>query len=626
MSTENPEAPYTTTTTATASTATPPGPPSPRPEDDSEALFVISLASGAIGALSLLVAGIMYFTVSRSDIGGTVPSFLDKRQWVLAVGTGLFVLGVGLQANKIWELVYRRRSLYALNVILMSVLAIALTGLVDYVTFRHFHEFDWTRQGVFTISDESVQVAKSLDRDLRIWVIFREGGDSELVRRLVDHYRAKNARIEQLVLDPVNDSEKLLDAIRELGLEPKTIEDVEGVVVQAGYWEKSETGSRSWHTEKSKRLSRTDFFDSGFDPMSGQRGQKKFKGEQALTNALLEVTQDKKPKLYFTQGHRELDMEGRNPGDYGQAGSLVKELRNKNYDVNALNIVERPQKDIPEDASAVVIPGPTQSFDPVEIAALDKYLANGGKVLALLDAAIKQTGPDSAEWRNLGLEALFKKYDVEVTNSMVVGMKRVMFSNGDFEDRPAAGGFMTGWDATSKITKPLLGTRALFPRPRVVKVAAPDPLNPHGDKHDKRTSVEILKTSDKFIALTNLQARPEELAKEEKKAYPVAVAVEEKHDPKPGEKDSRVTRLIVIGDAVFASNYGLEQASNEPLVLNSLSWLLGQERFTKEAVKEGDYHLDMSPEVGFLYSLLACPGVPFLTILLGITVWIVRRR
>ncbi|MEZ0228176.1 MAG: Gldg family protein, partial [Planctomycetota bacterium] len=582
----------TDTGTTTSSTSAQPGKGG---DDDSEGLFIISLGAALLGAFLLIVAGLMYITVSQADLGGTTPSLLEKRQWILAVGTGLFVLGVGLQANNIWELLYRRRSLFALNVILMSVLAIALTVLVDYVTHRHFHEFDWTRQGVFTISDESVQVAKSLDRDLRVWVIFREGGDAELVRRLVDHYRAKNARIEVVVLDPVLDSEKLLDAIRELGLEPKTIEDVEGVVIQSGTWEKSDTGVRTWKTERSKRLAKTDFFDSGFDPQSGQRGRKKFKGEQALTNSLIEVTQEKKSKIYFTQGHRELDPEGRNPGDYGQCGNLVKQLRSKNYEVAPLQIVERPQKDIPEDASAVVIAGPAQSFDQIEVAALDKYIREGGKVLALLDPAIKASNPDEVpEWRKIGLEELFKKYNVEVANSMVVGIKTLIYPDGTREEKHAAGGFANQFDTTSKITKPLVGSRIFLPRPRVIRATkTEDHADPHGaPKGDKRSAVEILKTSANFIALSDLGKRPEELGKEEKKSLPVAVAVEEKLEPKPGEKE-RVLRLVVVGDAVFASNYSLEQASNEPFLLNAFAWLLGQERFTKEPVKEGDYHLDI---------------------------------
>ena len=103
------------------------------------------------------------------------------------------------------------------------------------------------------------------------------------------------------------------------------------------------------------------------------------------------------------------------------------------------------------------------------------------------------------------------------------------------------------------------------------------------------------------------------------------VSAELKDEAKPGEKE-KVTRIVVVGDVSFASNYLLGQGRNESLILNSISWLLGQERFTRDPVREGDYHLDISPEGGFMYRLLACPGIPFLTILLGITVWIVRRR
>lgn len=596
-------------------------PASPPPDDDSEALFGISIASGAIGLFLLMLAGFIYLAVSWADMGTTFPAFFDKKQWILAVGTGLFVLGVGLQANRLWDFVYRRRSLFALNVVLMSALAIALTCLIDYVTTVHFKEFDWTRQGVFTISDESVQVAKSIDKDIRIWVIFPEGGDSELVRRLVDHYRAKNARIDVQTLDPLLDREKLMDAIKELGLEARTLDDVAGVIVQAGYWEKSATGAPAWHTDKSKRLLPTDFFESGFDPASGQRGQKKFRGEQAMTNALIEVTEEKKPKLYFLTGHGELDMEGRGRGDYGQAGNLTKELRGKNYEVAALNIIDRQQKDIPEDASAVVIAGPTKPFDAQEVAALDKYLREGGRLFALLGPTTKENDT-ATQWVSLGIEPVLKKYGIELANEQIFSLKIMRFMDPDTGQTSEAPRLVPGcianqFDASSKITQPLAGLRIAFNDPRVVHASSDNP-------HAKAT--EIVKTSAQapFYAIAD-PASVKEIPSE-RKALPVMVASEEKLEAKPGDKKEKVTRLVVVGDAIFASNYGLDQGINEPIVLNSVNWLLGQERFTKEPVREGDYHLDMSSELRILYKLFACPGIPFLTILIGVTVWIIRRR
>jgi hypothetical protein len=600
------------TTTATA-TAPPPasGTPQPPARTEEDALFGVSLIAAAIGVLLLMIAAVLYYTVSVAEPGATFPSFFERRVWILAIGTGLSVLGIGLQANRIWELLYRRRSLFAVNALLMSVLAIALTALVDYVTYRHFHEFDWTRQGVFTISDESIQVAKNLEKNIRIWVIFPGESESELVVRLIDHYKSQSPKIEVLKLDPLLDRDKLMSAIKELGLEPRSMDDVVGVIVQSGYSEPGPGGTTVWHTDRSKRLTETDFFESSFDPQSGGRGQKKFKGEQALTNALMEVTEEKKPKLYFLQGHGELNMEGRKGGDFGECGELTKELRGKNYDVQSLNILDRPQKDIPDDASVIIVDGPSKNFDPQETGALEKYLAAGGKALIMMGA--------QQEWKKIGIEELLKKYNVELEEQIIFGIQNVFDpQNGEIKRQLAPGCVADTFESGSKITAPLAGMRSAFPQPRVLKALTDNP-------HAKAT--EIVKTNAKalFYAIHDPESPKEDELKAEKKSLCVMAAVEEKHEGKPGEKE-KVTRLVVAGDTDFCSNYALDQGVNEPLVLNSIAWLVGQERFVKDAVKEGDYHLDMTAGLGTMYGLLACPGLPFLTILLGITVWIIRRR
>lgn len=585
-------------------------PPPTTAGDDSEAFLGVSIVAGFLGVVLLMTALFMYLVVSWSEPGATLPEWIQKWNWVLAGGVGLVVLALGLQAPRLWDALYRNRSVFAVNAILMSALAVGLAGLIDYVTYRHFHEFDWTRQSVYTISDESIQVAKSIDKTIRIWIIFPEQGRAELVQKLVDHYRAKNPRIEVQVLDPVLDREKLVAMVRELGLEPRSIEDLLGAIVQAGYWDTNAAGVRTWHTDRSKRLTENDFFESSFDPQGGGRGAAKFKGEQALTNALIDVTEEKKPKLYFLQGHGELDLEGRRQGDYGQMGELAKELRGKNYDVQALNILDRQQKDVPEDANVLVIAGPTKNFDAQEVGALEAWLKNGGRLVVLLSA--------QQEWKPLGIEPLLRKYNVEVENKSVMGLQRQFDPNsGQAQLVLAEGCVCDQMDATSKVTQPVVGMRAAFGEPRPVKALSDNP-------HAKAT--EIVKTNAKapFYAITNRE-NPEDELKAERKSIPIMVAVEQKLDAKPGDKE-KVTRLVVAGDAMFASNLYLDQGVNEPLVLNSISWLLGQERFTKDAVKEGDYHLEMPPEIALLFQALACAGVPFLTIIVGMTVWIVRRR
>ena len=47
------------------------------------------------------------------------------------------------------------------------------------------------------------------------------------------------------------------------------------------------------------------------------------------------------------------------------------------------------QKTIPDDATIVVIAGPTTDFFPPEIEALNAYVAKGGKVMVMLDPLLK---------------------------------------------------------------------------------------------------------------------------------------------------------------------------------------------------------------------------------------------
>ena len=61
------------------------------------------------------------------------------------------------------------------------------------------------------------------------------------------------------------------------------------------------------------------------------------------------------------------------------AGALV----NETYEVASLLLAQLP--DVPEDASAVVIPGPTRPLFTNELAAIRRYVDRGGAVLMAID-------------------------------------------------------------------------------------------------------------------------------------------------------------------------------------------------------------------------------------------------
>ena len=96
-------------------------------------------------------------------------------------------------------------------------------------------------------------------------------------------------------------------------------------------------------------------------------------GEQELTNGLIKVVQGKQLKVYFVQGHGEKSTEGSDRDSYG---TIAKSLGSENYTVESWSSRSR---DVPADASVLVIAGPKTDFFAPEIDMLKRYLAKGGK-------------------------------------------------------------------------------------------------------------------------------------------------------------------------------------------------------------------------------------------------------
>ncbi|GBL24223.1 hypothetical protein EMGBS6_10080, partial [Opitutia bacterium] len=107
-----------------------------------------------------------------------------------------------------------------------------------------------------------------------------------------------------------------------------------------------------------------------------------FRGEEAVTAGLIEVTEDKAAICYVTMGHGELGIEDALP-ERGMS-LLSRQLRNRNFEVRQLNLATVAE--VPRDAAMVLIAGPTTPFSASENARLKNYLyERNGRVLAMLD-------------------------------------------------------------------------------------------------------------------------------------------------------------------------------------------------------------------------------------------------
>jgi len=228
--------------------------------------------------------------------------------------------------------------------------------------------------------------------------------------------------------------------------------------------------------------------------------------------------------------------------------------------------------DVPADAAAVVVAGPTTDFYPQEIDALTRYLARGGKLLLLLDPPAKPDSPPLTR-----LIALAHQWDIAVGDNVVIDVSGM--------------GQLIGTDASVPVAasypaNPITGHFNLLTAFPLARSA--DPITGGVGGHFAQSFIQtsprswadanvkaVLTTGQvKFDAAEGDQQGPISIAAEV--SAPIAAAATTKTKaaadaPKPE------TRVVVVGDSDFASNAALGIQGNRDLFLNIVDWLTQQE-------------------------------------------------
>ncbi|HEY6207104.1 MAG TPA: Gldg family protein, partial [Chthoniobacterales bacterium] len=120
-----------------------------------------------------------------------------------------------------------------------------------------------------------------------------------------------------------------------------------------------------------------------------------FKGEQAITAAMIDLVEGKKNTLGYVTGHKEPPMADTPPSpmSLGEAPprspiSVLKSfIENENIKLQELNLYDEAQ--IPPDIKAVMILGPQYDLSDREMTLLRNFWDKQGRILLLLDPTIK---------------------------------------------------------------------------------------------------------------------------------------------------------------------------------------------------------------------------------------------
>jgi len=461
------------------------------------------------------------------------------------------------------------------------ILAVALVGMLNWLSYRHYLRGDWTSSKIYSLSDKTKNVLKGIKDEVRVVVLMTPNTPLFTeTKELLSRYEAVSPKLKVEFIDPERDPLRTKQLAQEFGVSAANT-----VVFASG-------GRKKYVT--SDQLADYDY--SGMQ--TGQPPKLKgFKGEEQFTAAVLAVVSPKVPKVYFVTGHGEHD-----PDSVGEDGmSQLRELlKRDNLEVSKATLLSGS---VPADCDLLVIAGPRTPLTDPEKSALSGYLEKGGRALVLLDPLL------GAQQRPSGLEEFVKAYGVQVNNDLVIDPARKL----PFFDVSAV--YVTDFRSHPSVDG-LQGLAVLLPVARSVTTTTAQGA----------TSTILLTTSDKGWGETNLDLliRTGQAQKDAKDTPgPVALGVAAQ-----SEKDKdRGWRLVVFGNSAFVTNAQIANAGNVNLGLNTVNWLAKQEQALGIAPRSPEQvQLFLSANQMRTVFLISLVGLPVFAIALGVAVWWRRRH
>jgi len=464
----------------------------------------------------------------------------------------------------------RRSLLYSGNLILIVVLVLAILGLANYFLSTHNHRWDFTAAKVHSLSDQSVTMLKALKTDVSFKAFFRVGTNARAaMENLLGLYAYHSPRLKYEFIDP----DKNPGLVKRYGITQDGT-----TIIEAG--------------DKEGRVTTTT--------------------EEDLTNALIKATRAQKKVIYFLEGHGEETIE--ESGDTGYS-TAKGELEKLGYEVKkqALALADR----FPKDCALLVVPGPQKDLVANEYETLKTYLANGGRVLFMVDPETATTLP-----------AFLAGYGFKLENDLVVDtVSRLL--GGDYfmpvvsEYEPHA--------ITSKFSY-----ATFFPYARSVEIAETKP--------EGATLTELAKTSPNSWAERELDQKEAKFNPARDKQGPIGLAAVETLTVKPAAPaaapepvetapaetakpaEEKEARLAVIGDSDFVKNRYYALSGNGNFFLNVVNWLTEESDLISIQPKtQTPRTIQLTASQGRLLFLVSVVILPLAVLLLGISVWVRRR-
>lgn len=299
---------------------------------------------------------------------------------------GLLDAELAAEEEEIKSRKFKYGTLATIFTVVFIIAIVLINVLLGYMTDRFVWEFDMTKEHLFEISEDTKEVIDDMSREVTITVLadettFRDS--TELlsnIYEILQRYEALGAgKIKVRYINP-NMNPKVFEQYNELG----------------------DLGNNYLIVESDLRktyMSPQSLYNMKVDEETNITYYVGLRAEQAITSALLFVTQDSVNTACWVRGHGE---------DYSkdQMDSILTKM---NYDTKVIILA---QEEIPEECTLLIISSPDTDYSNEEIEKLDAFFMRGG------DAIISLTPETSVALTNLN--NYFEEWGVRYSSQFIL--------------------------------------------------------------------------------------------------------------------------------------------------------------------------------------------------------------
>ncbi len=487
------------------------------------------------------------------------------------------------KVNKLIEIIKKKWLIKGTMTCLLVAIIIAIFIAINLGMQKlELTPIDFTQEKLYTLTDESKEKVKNIEKEVNIYFVGYTDDDSNL--DLAKQYKKENERILAEAVDVNNRP----DLASKYGIESGT----KGIIVECG--------------EKSKILTESDLVT--YDTTSYETISI---AEEKLTSSIVSVTSEKVPKVYFLEGYSEFSLSQ-------NMNYLNMYLANEVNEIDTLNILSAGK--VPEDCDTLVVTTPNRDFDEIATTAITEYIQAGKNIL----------------WLNA---AVTSKKDMPNVNKILAMYGVKPFEIGIIRETDADKMITGSPDLILPEIENATITEDLYHTTGVIFINATK-VNIEEEKLEelKVEETDLLLASENSYFRSNFNIQSDNVKENEEKGTFVVGAQLEKTIKEANEENGEsaiISKLVIFGENYFVSDYPLNQTSqyaaiqlasyNKDLILNSIAYLVDREEDITARKDTGAVTYTATEAQDTIIRVIIF-AVPIIIIIVGIVVWQVRRK